>query len=108
MHYKVFTNNGKFHIGYLFNITDIEDIRKYLIWEAQNQFDNEEINDDELEELKIKINKIDLIKQSPKNQDEETHIDGFVDSLYVTASNSSFPITDCDDFQQDSIGNSPW
>lgn len=108
MYYKAFSNNGDYHVGYLFNITDLEELRKYFLWAAKKQFNSDEIGEDDYTELKSNINGLDLSSIAPTNSGEQTLIDGFVEELFVTASTDPFSDSECEDFQRSMIGNAPW
>ena len=108
MYYKAFTNNGDFHVGYLFNITELEELRRYSLWAAKKQFNDDEIGEEDYTEMKSNINGLDLSSVAPKKDGEQALIDGFVEELFVTASSHPFPKTECEDFQRSMIGNAPW
>ena len=108
MYYKAFTNNGKFHPGYIYNITNVEELRSYFIFELKNQYNDDCISEEEYNELKPKIKDLNLEDLVPKAHGEQTWIDGFVEELFVTASNTPFPIDELEDFQHNCFGNAPW
>ena len=108
MYYKAFTNNGKFHPGYIYNITNVEELRSYFLFELKNQYNDDCISEEEYNELKPKIKDLNLEDLVPKAHGEQTWIDGFVEELFVTASNTPFPIDELEDFQHNCFGNAPW
>ena len=108
MYYKAFTNNGKFHPGYIYNITNVEELRSYFLFELKNQYNDDCISEEEYNELKPKIKDLNLEDLVPKAHGEQTCIDGFVEELFVTASNTPFPIDELEDFQHNCFGNAPW
>jgi len=108
MYYKAFTNNGEFHPGYIYNTTNVEELRSYFLFEASNKFNDDNLSDEEYSELKSKIKALNIEDLVPKAHSEQTCIDGYVEELYVTASNTPFPIDELEDFQRDLVGNAPW
>jgi hypothetical protein len=108
MYYKVFTSNGDYHIGYLYNINNLEEIRNYLLWEADNQYNDDVLDDDRFEQKVSNIKAMDFDKLAPKEEGEPLFMDGFVDKLYVTISSKKFSIDDLEDSQRDLVGNAPW
>ena len=99
MYYKVFTNNGEFYLGYLFNITDTESIRSYLKWDLGNQLDDGNISQEEYDEKLSNI--ISLTKE-----ELEKDLDDY--DLFVTSSATAFPESELDDSQLSCVGNAPW
>lgn len=108
MYYKAFTNNGEFHVGYLFNETDPNEIQNYFLWSAGKQYEDENISEDEYNTMKMEIEAIDITALLPYKEGDQKCIDGIVEELYITASKKAFPISECEDFQRDLIGAAPW
>jgi hypothetical protein len=108
MYYKAFTNNGEFHPGYIYNITRVEELRNYFLFVLKNQYNDDCIGEDEYKELKSKIIDLNLEDLAPKAHGEQTCVDGFIEELFVTASNTPFPIKELEDYQRDLVGNAPW
>ncbi len=108
MYYKVFTSNGDFEIGYLYNITDIEQIRSYLLWEADNQYNDDTLDDDRYEAKVAKIKAMSFLNLGTQEELKQEFVDGFVDKLYVTSSKEAFAINLIDESQRDLVGNAPW
>ena len=108
MYYKAFTNNGEFHPGYIYNITDVQELINYFLFEAKNQYNDENISEEEYNQLISKIKSLNIYDLVPKTSGEQASIDGFVEELFVTASNTPFPIDEIEDFQRDLVGNAPW
>ena len=99
MYYKVFTNNGEFYIGYLFNIKDKEQIRKYLLWELKNNLDDGNIDQEEYSEKKVSIMNI--------SKDELTSNLSDYD-LFISSSSEPFSESELDETQLGLIGTTPW
>jgi hypothetical protein len=108
MYYKVFTSNGDYEIGYLYNITDLEQVRSYLLWEADNQYNDDTLDDDRYEAKVAKIKAMDFSNLTSQDELKQEFVDGFVDKLYVTSSKKEFATNLLDESQRDLVGNAPW
>ena len=108
MYYKVYTSNGNYHLGYLFNINDTEQIRSYLLWELDNRYNDDLLDDDKFELVEEKIKSISLDEVKNLKDGESVRVDGFFERLDITASKSSFPMSDLSDDQKSLVGDFPW
>jgi hypothetical protein len=83
-------------------------LRSYFLFVLKDQYNDDNISEEEYKELKSKIKDLNLEDLVPKAHGEQTWIDGFVEELSITASNTPFPIDELEDFQQNCFGNAPW
>ncbi len=108
MYYKVYTSNGNYTLGYLFNIENVDEVRNYLLWELDNRYNDDLVDDEKFEMLETKINAIDLSSLESLKSGETERVDGFFERLDVTASDSKFPSSDLSADQKDLAGSFPW
>lgn len=108
MYYKVYTSNGNYHLDYLFNISDTEQIRSYLLQELDNRYNDDLVDDDKFELVEEKIKSISLDEVKNLKDGQSFRVDGVFERLDITASKSSFPMSDLSDDQKSLVGDFPW
>jgi hypothetical protein len=86
----------------------LEQIRSYLLWEADNQYNDDTLDDDRYEAKVGKIKAMDFSNLASQDELKQEFVDGFVDKLYITSSRKEFATSLLDESQRDLVGNAPW